>query len=186
MALLSRLFGRRQKEPVRGHLRVHALPDGTLTGVEVLSPLAPEEVPVALDAALKSLEARRTSSSEARLVGHLKAVRSRAGMVDRLRGRASHREEAAHDVVPAEVFAGVAGPLTVRLDGRFGYRSLEVVPGTGAREAGGYLSRAFEEACKACEARWQEVVLGPEEEASDDAGEGAGDEGPTDAGEQGP
>lgn len=162
------MFRRQPKEAPRGHLRVYADEHGALTGVEVLAPLEPEEVAPALDAALRSLEERRASSSQARLSAHLKALRGKAGMVDRLRGRVTHREEAAQDVVPAETFEGVAGPLTLRLDGRFGYRALVVAPGTGAREAGGYLPRALEEACKACEARWEEVVLGGEDEADDE------------------
>ncbi len=170
------MFGRAKKEPARGHLRVYADEQGTITGVEVLAPLEPEEVEPALHSAVASLEERRSASSKARLQAHLKAVRGKAGMVDRLRGRVAHREEAALEGVPNETFEGIAGPLTVRLDGRFGYRTLFVAAGTGVREAGGYLPRALEEACKACEARWEQVILGSDDEEGEEpaAPEGEG------------
>lgn len=158
------LFRRRPKEAPRGHLRVYADARGALTGVEVLAPLLTAEVAPALDAAVKALAERRAVSSSARLEAHKKALRGKAGMLDRLRGRVTHREEAADDVVPAEIFEGKAGPVAVRVDGRFAYVSLAVDEGAGAQEAGAYLPRALEDACSACEARWEQLILGPDEE----------------------
>lgn len=168
-------FGRRRKEAPRGHLRVYAEKSGKLTGVEVLSPLLAEEVAPALEAAMQSLAERRATSAAARLEAHKKALRGKAGMLDRLRGRVTHREEAAEEVVPGERFEGRAGPVLVRVDGRFQYLSLSVDEGADAREAGASLPRALEEACKACEARWEQVILGPPEGSTE--GEEAGEPG---------
>lgn len=161
-------FGRGQRAAIHGHLRVYADPAGALTGVEVLSPLLPEEVAPALEAAVRALAERRAPASAARLEAHRKALRGKAGMLDRLRGRVTHREEAASEVVPNERFEGRAGPVRVHIDGRLAFLSLSVDAGADAHEAGAYLPRALEEACKACEARWEQVVLGPEEEPSDE------------------
>lgn len=157
------MFSKEKPVPA-GHLRVHASLLGDVTGVEVLAPLEPAEVEPALQQAFMALEQRRAASSQKRLDEHLRAVRKKAGMMDRLRGRVTHREEAAHDVVPAEIFEGNAGPVHVSVDGRFGFVRLRVDGGTSAREAGGFLPRALEEACKACEGRWEEVVLGADDD----------------------
>jgi len=155
---------KKKKKSEAGHLRVFTTPDGRLSGVEVVSPLLPEEVAPALETALTELSRRSETARRGRVEAHVKACRKKAGILDKLSGKAKERLARAEEKMPAEMFDGRAGAVGITLDGGLGHVSVTVDDGCAAVEAIGLLKRATAAAeDKALEA-WEREVLGAAEE----------------------
>jgi hypothetical protein len=165
------LFSRKPKT-TQGHVRLYAERDGRITGVDVLSPLEEREVQPSLEKALQSLEAGGAESREALLEGRLKDIRKKAGMLDRLRGKAGHREEAARQLLPGEVFQG-ASPgerVLVSIDGNLGFMAVRTKPGVTIEQAVADLPHAVEAAQTAVFERWEQAILADGDEDESEGG----------------
>lgn len=164
-------FRRRQKP--QGHLIVHVRRDGALGGLEVKSPLAPEEVEPALSAALFEISRLCAQARERRVEALLVEGKKRAGLFDKLRGRAKERIEAARQAVLAELFSGASkgGEVVVTLDGAFGFQALRVAEGTVLDAAWQGLLEAHAAALAAVEKAWHDQIEEAKEQAAAEEGE---------------
>jgi DNA-binding protein YbaB len=147
-----------------GHIRLFASGDGELNGIEVVSSLVAEEVQPALEQALRALAPKSEAARHARIDAHKKAVSKKAGMLDKIRGKASQRLEAAERNLPTELFEGSAGSVTIYVDGMLGFVKLDVVAAIGVEEAAGLVPRALDNAQSAALAAWEHAVLADEED----------------------
>jgi DNA-binding protein YbaB len=146
-----------------GHIRVHASGDGRMTSIEVIAPLLAEEVQPALDKALTALAPKTLAARRETLEAHKKAVRKKAGVLDKLRGKAAERLAEAEANLPTELFEGKAGSVTVHVDGELGFVRLDVTAAIGVEEAGRLVPEALDNARGAALAAWERVVVGAAE-----------------------
>lgn len=156
--LFAKLLRRKQKS--RGHLRAQVTRAGELTGFDVVSPLLPSEMEPVLDEALKALGAVGAKAREARVERLVHEAKKRAGLIDKLRGRAAERIDAARRSVPVELFEGQSedGRVAVTLDGGFGYVRLVVAPGTPVDAALAGVRQAYAAAVAEVERCWTSVL----------------------------
>lgn len=144
---------------------------GELCGFDVVSALLPSEVEPALDAALQGLNEVSARGREARVERLLADAKKRAGILDKLRGRAAERVQSARGAVPSELFEGRSGDgrVTVTLDGAFAYVHLTVAPGTPVEAALDGAREALAAAGAEVERCWASVLDGEGEEAREGA-----------------
>jgi hypothetical protein len=161
------LFSRKPKI-THGHLRVFATPDGRLTGVEVKEGLEPREVQPSVERVLTELSRMAEERHREEVEARIKATRKKAGILDKLSGKAKDRLEAAHAKMPTELFDGRAGAVGITIDGNLGFVRAVVDDGCTASEAFGLIKRATEAAEEKALAAWEQEVLGASEAASAD------------------
>ena len=157
------------KSSAAGELRVVVNTKGELRELEIVSPLVLEECAPALTEAFTKLNELNGNHREGRVEKVLADGRRQSGILDRLRGKAKDREEAALAEVPAELFRGTAGGVTATIDGKYNVVLVEVDDDASPASAISRTPDAIEAASKRADEGWLEAVKKAHEEAEEDS-----------------
>ena len=158
---------RDESDDKQGFLRMSANESGEVQSIEMASPLLPNEIGPALTRLHQELNALDKESRDERLQKVLDAARKKAGILERVSGKAQNRQVDALTRLPDERFRGESGGIVCEVSGDFAVHAIECEGIEAALVISKY-NDAVEAARLIAEQAWTRAI---EKEAEEEAAE---------------
>lgn len=159
---------RDESEKDRGVLRLHVNEKGVIKSIEMASMITPEEIAPALSRLFVEVNTLDKEARADRLEVVLERARKKAGIIERVSGKAQNRQSEALEHLPSEEYRGPPGDLVAIVQGDFSLLRFES-NGLTATDAIARCEKAIEAARKVAEEAWISAVEKQAEEEPEPA-----------------